>query len=79
MLTQCRWAQSGSERQIVNVMAGSEDTDAVNVKQLNTAIATVSGGGSPNAVIYDSSKHDKVTFGNTGTPVALTNVAAGQN
>ncbi|CAE6882452.1 YadA-like family protein [Paraburkholderia domus] len=69
---------SGSVRQIVNVMAGSEDTDAVNVKQLNTAIATVSGGGSPNAVIYDSSKHDKVTFGNTGTPVALTNVAAGQ-
>ncbi|WP_456238758.1 YadA-like family protein [Paraburkholderia haematera] len=67
-----------AERQIVNVKAGTADTDAVNVKQLNTAIATVSGGGAPNAVIYDSAAHDKVTFGNVGTPVALTNVAAGQ-
>jgi autotransporter adhesin len=71
---------AGSERQIVNVKAGSADTDAVNVKQLSDAIKTVSGGGAPDAVIYDSSMHDKLTLGGKGstTPVALTNVAAGQ-
>ncbi|SIO71415.1 Head domain of trimeric autotransporter adhesin [Burkholderia sp. GAS332] len=71
---------AGTERQIINVAKGKMDTDAVNVKQLNDAINTVAGGGSPNAVIYDSSLHDKVTLGGNGstTPVALTNVKAGQ-
>jgi autotransporter adhesin len=71
---------AGAERQIVNVAQGTANTDAVNVQQLNNAIAAVSGGGSANAVIYDTSAHDKVTFGGTGTsvPVTLTNVAAGQ-
>ncbi|MGF6245408.1 autotransporter adhesin [Paraburkholderia sp. GAS38] len=71
---------AGAERQIVNVAQGTANTDAVNVQQLNNAIAAVSGGGSANVVIYDTSAHDKVTFGGTGTsvPVTLTNVAAGQ-
>ncbi|MGF6244474.1 autotransporter adhesin, partial [Paraburkholderia sp. GAS38] len=71
---------AGGERQIINVAQGTANTDAVNVQQLNNAVAAVSGGGSPNAVIYDTSAHDKVTFGGTGTsvPVTLTNVAAGQ-
>ncbi|MFM0275988.1 YadA-like family protein, partial [Paraburkholderia aspalathi] len=71
---------SGSERQIVNVKAGTADTDAVNVKQLGDAIKTVSGGGAPDAVVYDTSLHNKLTLGGQGstTPVALSNVAAGQ-
>ncbi|MFM0061216.1 ESPR-type extended signal peptide-containing protein, partial [Paraburkholderia phytofirmans] len=73
---------SGSERQITNVAAGTANTDAVNLAQMNAAIATVStgGGGSPDAVIYDSSAHNKLTLGGaTSTvPVGLTNLAAGQ-
>ncbi|MFM0317029.1 YadA-like family protein [Paraburkholderia nemoris] len=72
---------AGTERQIINVAAGTTDTDAVNVKQLSDAIKTVAGGGSPDAVIYDDAVlHNKVTLGGKGstTPVALTNVAAGQ-
>jgi autotransporter adhesin len=71
---------ASAERQIINVAAGTSNTDAVNVQQLNTAIANVSGGGSPDAVIYDSTTHNKLTLGGTSAsaPVALTNVAAGQ-
>jgi len=74
---------SGTERQIVNVAAGTTDTDAVNVKQMKAAIAAGggSGGGSPDAVVYDTSVHNKLTLGGTNpttAPVALTNVAAGQ-
>ncbi|MGF6536564.1 autotransporter adhesin, partial [Paraburkholderia sp. GAS206C] len=70
---------AGAERQIINVAAGTANTDAVNVLQLNNAIAAVSGGGSPDSVMYDSPSHNKVTLGGTGTstPVALTNVATG--
>ncbi|MFM0341049.1 YadA-like family protein [Paraburkholderia fungorum] len=73
----------GSERQIVNLAAGTKDTDAVNLRQMNTALANISGGGSPDAVIYDSSLHNKLTLGGagtgTGTPpaVTLTNLANG--
>jgi len=73
---------AGSERQIINVAAGTANTDAVNLAQMNAAIATAStgGSGSPDAVIYDSSAHDKLTLGGrTSTvPVGLTNLAAGQ-
>ncbi|WCM23274.1 YadA-like family protein [Paraburkholderia bryophila] len=72
---------AGAERQIVNVAAGTQNNDAVNLAQMNTAIsnASISGGGSPDAVIYDSSAHDKLTLGGAlaPVPVALTNVAAG--
>jgi autotransporter adhesin len=73
---------TGSERQIINVAAGTQDTDAVNLAQMNTAIAnaSISGGGSPDAVVYDSSSHTSLTLGGVGAsaPVALTNVAAGR-
>ncbi len=71
---------AGAERQIVNVAAGTQDTDAVNLSQMNAAIASVAGGGSADAVIYDTSAHNKLTLGGKGTTnlVGLTNVAAGQ-
>jgi len=71
---------SGSERQIINVAAGTQNTDAVNVAQMNTAIANASMGGSPDAVVYDSSSHKILTLGGAAAsaPVVLTNVAAGQ-
>ncbi|TDN62918.1 ESPR-type extended signal peptide-containing protein [Paraburkholderia sp. BL10I2N1] len=69
-----------SQRQIINVAEGTAGTDAVNLNQLNAAIAGASGGGSPDAVAYDTSAHDRVTFGGVGaaTPVTLTNLAAGK-
>ena len=71
---------STAQRQIINVAAGTQNTDAVNLGQMNSAIAAVAGGGSPDAVIYDSSTHDKLTLGGTlaTAAVGLTNVAAGQ-
>jgi autotransporter adhesin len=75
---------AGSERQIINVAAGAQDTDAVNLKQLNTAIAKASigaGPGAADAVVYDSSVHDKLTLGGLASPTApvlVTNLAAGQ-
>jgi|GEM_PF-677181 len=66
---------SAKPRQIQNVAAGqlsATSTDAVNGSQLfatNSAIA--------DAVVYDSSTHAKVTLGNAGTPVQLTNVKNG--
>jgi autotransporter adhesin len=68
----------GSERQIVNVAAGTENTDAVNVAQMNAAINAVAGGGAPNAVVYDTSAHTTLTLNKGGAAVALTNVATGQ-
>jgi len=38
---------SGYQRRIVNVAAGTDGTDAVNLNQLNSAIAGVAGGGMP--------------------------------
>ncbi|NYH15289.1 YadA-like family protein [Paraburkholderia bryophila] len=73
---------AGTERQIINVAAGTQSDDAVNLAQMNTAItnASISGGGSKDAVIYDSSAHDKLTLGGAlaTVPVGLTNVAAGR-
>ena len=43
---------AGNERQIVNVAAGSQETDAVNVAQLNSAIAGVMGSGSGSGSPY---------------------------
>ncbi|WP_343048331.1 ESPR-type extended signal peptide-containing protein, partial [Paraburkholderia fynbosensis] len=71
----------GAERQIINVAAGSVDSDAVNVAQMKAAIASLgSGPGSPNAVVYDSAAHDTLTLGGatTAPPVLVTNLAAGQ-
>ncbi|MDR6378373.1 YadA-like family protein [Paraburkholderia caledonica] len=69
-----------SQRQIINVAAGTQDTDAVNLRQMTAAINAAAGGGSPDAVVYDSSAHTKLTLGGTAatTAAGLTNVAAGQ-
>jgi trimeric autotransporter adhesin len=63
------------QRQIVNVAAGTMDTDAVNVSQLRNAVSA----GVADAVTYDSSAHDVVTLGGAGAsvPVRLANVASG--
>jgi trimeric autotransporter adhesin len=66
---------AGSERQIANVKAGTQDTDAVNVAQLNTSIQT----GLATAVTYDDDTKTSVTLGGKGatTPVTLDNVKGG--
>jgi autotransporter adhesin len=108
---------SAAQRQLVNLAAGTTDTDAVNVGQLRGMTAALGGGAGVNAdgtiqaptytldgntyndvgaalvavdskaasgavdgVRYDTSLHDKVTFGGVGAaiPVTLTNIAAGK-
>ncbi|WP_241018847.1 YadA-like family protein [Paraburkholderia sp. Tr-20389] len=63
------------QRQIINVAAGTADTDAVNVGQLRGAVTS----GLADAVMYDSPAHDSVTLGGAaaGAPVQLGNVANG--
>uniref|UniRef100_E1TGR3 YadA domain-containing protein n=1 Tax=Burkholderia sp. (strain CCGE1003) TaxID=640512 RepID=E1TGR3_BURSG len=68
---------SSQQNQIINVAAGTQNTDAVNLGQMNAAIAAVAGGGAPNAVVYDTSAHTSVTLGVAGTPVKVANVADG--
>ena len=102
------------QRQIVNVAAGVQNHDAVNIAQLKGALAGIGGGAdvagdgqitrptyaiggatysdvgsalsalaitgaatAADAVQYDSAAHDSVTFGQSGTPVRITNVRAG--
>jgi autotransporter adhesin len=68
----------GSERQIVNVAAGTQGTDAVNYAQLQSAGLKVdSSGTATNALVaYDNTTEGKVTLGGaSGT--TLTNLAAG--
>ncbi|TDX14545.1 autotransporter adhesin, partial [Buttiauxella sp. BIGb0552] len=62
-------------RRITGLSAGAEDADAVNVAQLREVTA----GSVADAVMYDSSAHNRVTLGGSRAtaPVALTNVAAG--
>ncbi|TXC83429.1 ESPR-type extended signal peptide-containing protein [Paraburkholderia azotifigens] len=71
----------GAERQIVNVAAGTQNTDAVNLKQLKDLGASFDNSGNVSSafVAYDSSAKNRVTFGGVGaaTPVKLSNVAAG--
>ncbi|MFV3416398.1 hypothetical protein ACNFH8_29490, partial [Pseudomonas sp. NY15436] len=47
------------------------------VSTLNTSITNM-GDTLADAVMYDSAAHDKVTLGNAGTPVQVTNVKAGE-
>src|SRR5260363_80271 len=65
----------GNERQITHVKAGTADTDAATVGQMNAAIDTRSAHYDHNS---DGSIDDKnMTFGANGKPVALHNIAAG--
>ncbi len=68
---------SSKQNQIVNVAAGTQNTDAVNLGQMNAAINAIAGGGAPNAVVYDTSAHTSVTLGTGGAPVKVSNVADG--
>jgi trimeric autotransporter adhesin len=72
----------GAERQITNVAAGTQDTDAVNVSQLKSA-GVINGDGTSNAVVtYDhnpdgSPNYASITLGDGISGTALHNVAAG--
>jgi autotransporter adhesin len=68
---------AGNERQIVNVADGTEDTDAVNVRQLKSAGLVGDDGSLMDAVVYDAgSNRGSITLGGVaGT--AITNVMAG--
>lgn len=73
---------AGKERQITNVAAGTEDTDAVNVAQLKSAGLVDDNGNTMDAVVYDAgTNRGQVTLGGVGAaaPVVLTNVANGVN
>ncbi|WP_318153425.1 YadA-like family protein [Halomonas sp. ML-15] len=64
----------GGERQITNVAGGTESTDAVNVRQLESVQA--------GAVNYDRDSdgnvdYSSVTFGEEGTSTRLRNISAG--
>jgi autotransporter adhesin len=65
----------GAERQITNVATGTKDTDAVNVSQLNSKIAS----SVANTVTYDDSTHSKITLHaqDPGVQVKIDNVANG--
>ena len=63
----------GAERQITNVAAGSEATDAVNVAQLEAVAALI---GDEDAVVYDDPTFTVVTLAGAGG-TTITNVAAG--
>ncbi|MCA3803011.1 YadA family autotransporter adhesin, partial [Burkholderia sp.] len=72
---------SGAERRITNVAAGADDTDAVNVSQLNS-LQTRVGDLSAGAVKYDRNPdgtidYTHVTMNPGGAPTTITNVAAG--
>ncbi|ACC73453.1 ESPR-type extended signal peptide-containing protein [Paraburkholderia phymatum] len=71
----------GAERQIVNVAAGTQNTDAVNLRQLKDLGASFDNNGNVSSafVAYDSASKNKVTFGGVGatTAVKLSNVAPG--
>jgi len=69
---------STTQRQLVQLAAGTQDTDAVNLSQLKAAGLAVDTSGTPtnSFVAYDSTAKDKVTLGGTaGT--TITNVKAG--
>ncbi|WP_246184341.1 YadA-like family protein [Paraburkholderia bonniea] len=75
------FGSSSFKRQLINVAAGTADTDAVNLGQLKAyGLTTDTSGKATNAfVAYDSTSKDKVTLGGAGatTAVKLSNVAAG--
>ncbi|GJH27309.1 YadA family autotransporter adhesin [Caballeronia novacaledonica] len=67
---------AGAERKITNVAMGTEDTDAVNVSQLNSKIAS----SVANTVTYDDSTHSKITLHaqDPDAQVTIDNVANGK-
>ncbi|MDV6320791.1 hypothetical protein RVY79_17515, partial [Chromohalobacter sp. HP20-39] len=51
------------DRKLTHVAAGTDDTDAVNVRQLKDAGLVGDDGKLANAVTYDSDKKDSITLG----------------
>ncbi|MGF6779988.1 ESPR-type extended signal peptide-containing protein [Paraburkholderia sp. GAS334] len=72
---------AGNERQLVNLAAGTADTDAVNMGQLRQAGMNTDGNGNvTNAfVTYDDTSKAHITLGGAGAaaPVGISNVQAG--
>jgi autotransporter adhesin len=69
---------AGAERQLTNVADGTEDFDAVNMRQLRAAGLVDASGNVLNAVTYDSITQDTISFAGVGGTV-LTNVAAARS
>lgn len=69
------FGSAGAERRLTNVAAGVEDTDAVNLAQLN-ALASGVGELAQDAVIYDAGDKTRITFAGAGG-TRLDNVADG--
>ncbi|MEB2602374.1 YadA-like family protein [Burkholderia cenocepacia] len=72
--------RAGAERQITNVAAGTQDTDAVNVSQLKDSGLIGDDGKSIAAVTYDRNadgtpNYGAVTLGNGAGPTQIKNVA----
>ncbi|WP_174769846.1 YadA-like family protein [Paraburkholderia hayleyella] len=100
------------QRQIINMAAGTQAHDAVNVDQFKGVVSALGGGAAldasgsvkapaytvagstynnigaalnaaagasqPDAVVYDSSAHDKLTLGGGATGAVITNLGAGK-
>ncbi|PZR38759.1 YadA-like family protein [Paraburkholderia fungorum] len=68
-----------AQRQIVNVAAGTQNTDAVNVAQLKAAGLTTdtSGNATNSFVAYDDSTKGKISLGGGVAGTTITNVKAG--
>ena len=62
----------GAERQIINVLDGTADTDAATVGQVNASIAAAVG----DTVTYDSAAHTTITLDGVGG-TTITGLAAG--
>lgn len=70
----------GSERRIVNVAAGTAGTDAVNLSQLNAAIARAGGGGRAGAqTTANTALANAATAQTTATAVTNANAAIAAN
>jgi autotransporter adhesin len=67
---------AGAERQIVNVAGGTEDTDAVNLRQLRAVDGRLSGLDAL-AVRYDDASHATISLNAGASPTTLTNMATG--
>ncbi len=63
--------------QIKNVADGTDNGDAVNLGQLKKTGLVDGSGNTLDAVTYDAGSRTRVTFGDVGAPVVLSNVAAG--
>jgi len=61
----------------ISNLDGRVTQNSTDINTINSTITNM-GGTLTDAVKYDSATHDKVTLGNAGTPVQVTNVKAGQ-